>query len=128
MAKVRTYKGKVVDIEEIMRGHEKDQAVGNANMNAQGDILDERGRVKQTKEDRAREYNKNVSNSVIKSSLLDEVDDLPDIQKATPKKKSTAAKQTTKAAPKKSTVNEDFDDMGDDEAVEDKNDATDGDK
>ena len=80
MAKNRTYKGKIVDFDDIVKGKDNEQAVGNANMNARGDILDEKGRIKQSKEDRAREYNRNVSNSVIKSSLLDEVDEeLPDL-------------------------------------------------
>ena len=112
MAKVRTYTGKLVDFDEIIRGHEKEQAVGNANMNARGDVIDDKGRIKQSKEDRSREYNKNVSNSVIKSSLLDEVDDLPDTQNTKKKTASSTAKQTPpKSAPKKSTISEDFEDV-----------------
>jgi len=117
MAKHRTYKGKVVDFEDIVRGKDSDQAVGNANMNARGDILDEHGRVKQTKEDRAREYNKNVSNSVIKSSLLDEVDeDLPDLSSASRKKsttqKRTESKQSTKKQDTESSAKAESTDTG----------------
>ena len=96
MAKNRTYKGKVVDFDDIIKGKDKEQAVGNANMNARGDILDEKGRIKQSKEDRARDYNRNVSNSVIKSSLLDEVDEeLPDLSAAA--KKESCFSESEKA-------------------------------
>lgn len=99
MAKNRTYKGKIVDFDDIVKGKDNEQAVGNANMNARGDILDEKGRIKQSKEDRAREYNRNVSNSVIKSSLLDEVDEeLPNLNTAAKKKAASQKRTETKQA------------------------------
>lgn len=113
MTKRRSYRGKVVDIDEIMRNNENTQAVGNANMNARGDILDDRGNIKQTREERAREYNRNVSSSVVKSSLLDDIDEVIPEPKQTPKKAQQAPKNP-KQAPKKNTVDEDFDDVGGD--------------
>lgn len=119
MAKNRTYKGKVVDFDDIIKGKDKEQAVGNANMNARGDILDEKGRIKQSKEDRAREYNRNVSNSVIKSSLLDEVDEeLPDLNSVAKKKAATQKKTETKQI--QTTKKESDTKDSDDSASEDK--------
>jgi hypothetical protein len=119
MAKNRTYKGKVVDFDDIIKGKDKEQAVGNANMNARGDILDEKGRIKQSKEDRAREYNRNVSNSVIKSSLLDEVDEeLPDLSSVAKKKAATQKKTETKQT--QTTKKESDTKDSDDSASEDK--------
>lgn len=127
MAKSRTYKGKVVDFDDIIKGKDKEQAVGNANMNARGDILDEKGRIKQSKEDRARDYNRNVSNSVIKSSLLDEVDEeLPDLNTAAKKKAATQKKAESKPTQTTQTVKESDtkkDDSGNETSTEDKKDG-----
>jgi hypothetical protein len=127
MAKSRTYKGKVVDFDDIIKGKDKEQAVGNANMNARGDILDEKGRIKQSKEDRARDYNRNVSNSVIKSSLLDEVDeDLPDLSSVTKKKAATQKKTESKPTQNTQTVKESDtkkEDSGDSAPSDDKTDG-----
>lgn len=127
MAKNRTYKGKVVDFGDIIKGKDKEQAVGNANMNARGDILDEKGRIKQSKEDRARDYNRNVSNSVIKSSLLDEVDEeLPDLSAAAKKKAATQNQkkpELSKPSPTKKETDSSKDDSNESKPSEDKTDG-----
>lgn len=127
MAKSRTYKGKVVDFDDIIKGKDKEQAVGNANMNARGDILDEKGRIKQSKEDRARDYNRNVSNSVIKSSLLDEVDEeLPDLSAAAKKKAASQNQkkpEPSKPSPTKKETDSSKDDSNESQPSEDKTDG-----
>lgn len=102
--KIRSYRGVEVDMESLVEANGTQQAVGNINVNARGDVLDERGRVVQTKEERAREYNKNVQKSVIKSSILDDIDELPEI-KPDPRlsKKSTTSKSSGKSAEKADT-------------------------
>ena len=73
--KVKTYKGKIIDYDELMSRNQEVQAVGNMETNARGDVIDARGRVLKTRDDVVREYNKNTEKSVVKSSLLDDIDD-----------------------------------------------------
>lgn len=48
MKRVKTAKGKVIDMAAMAAQHENSRAVGNVRMNARGDRLDEKGRVKAT--------------------------------------------------------------------------------
>lgn len=52
----RTYKGKTVDMGALRMANEQAVALGNAQMNARGDILGRGGRVIKTNEDLTREY------------------------------------------------------------------------
>ena len=52
----RTYKGKTVDMGALRMANEQAVALGNAHMNARGDILGRGGRVIKTNEDLTREY------------------------------------------------------------------------
>ena len=48
MKRVKTAKGKVIDMAAMAQKHEETRAVGNIPMNARGDRLDRAGNVKQT--------------------------------------------------------------------------------
>lgn len=79
--KVRSYKGNLIDIDEILQKGQNVVAIGNQNVNARGDIIDNQGNVIKTHDEVVRDYNKNVQKSVVKSSLLDDIDDeLPTIK------------------------------------------------
>lgn len=54
--KVQSRRGKIVDMGEIMERHAETVAVGNANMNARGDILDNHGTIKETREEQNKKY------------------------------------------------------------------------
>lgn len=52
---VRSIKGRELDFEVIIKQHSKDIALGNASMNARGDIV-KNGKVVKTVEERRKEY------------------------------------------------------------------------
>lgn len=59
----RTAQGKVIDMAALIAKNEKVKAVGNMNVNARGDEIDERGRVIKSVNDRTSEsYSKTVGN------------------------------------------------------------------
>lgn len=68
--KVTTMQGKVIDVGALMAQNETAVAIGNANMNARGDILGAGGQVVKRKEQVAQEYHKS-SNAVKSVSLKD---------------------------------------------------------
>lgn len=74
MPTIRSYRGKLLD-SDILFGADETPAIGNMNVNAGGDIIDENGRVVKTRDEVAREYYKDVKKSVVTSSILDEIDD-----------------------------------------------------
>jgi hypothetical protein len=45
----RTAQGKVIDMGKLMLQNEKTRAVGNMNVNARGDVIDDRNEVIETK-------------------------------------------------------------------------------
>jgi hypothetical protein len=67
--KVTTMQGKVIDVGALMAQNETSVAVGNANMNARGDILGAGGQVIKRKEEVAQEYHKRNPNAVKSVSL-----------------------------------------------------------
>ena len=48
MKRVKTARGKVIDMSAMAQKYENTRAVGNVPMNAKGDRLDKQGNVKQT--------------------------------------------------------------------------------
>lgn len=52
----RSYRGKDVDMVSLAKKHEKTIALGNAHMNARGDILGKGGKVVKTREEQLKEY------------------------------------------------------------------------
>lgn len=51
-----TYRGKKIDLQSLIMMNEQTVALGNANMNARGDILGKGGRIVKTAEERQAEY------------------------------------------------------------------------
>jgi hypothetical protein len=69
--KVTTMQGKVIDVGALMAQNETAVAVGNANMNARGDILGAGGQIVKRKEQVAQDYHKRNPNAVKSVSLKD---------------------------------------------------------
>lgn len=53
---VKSFKGREVDMQALAIKNEKTVAIGNANMNAKGDILGKGGKIIKTREDIIKEY------------------------------------------------------------------------
>ena len=68
--KITTLKGKQIDIAALRERHGATVALGNAGMNARGDILGKGGAVVKTKEDITREYYENNPNAVTRTSPI----------------------------------------------------------
>lgn len=75
MAKYRTAQGKELDIQAMMLTNEKTIAVGNARMNARGDLLGNGGKIVKTREELAAEYYENDPKAVTKVSLKNNLDE-----------------------------------------------------
>ncbi len=67
--KVRTMRGVEIDMAAIMARNETTVAVGNARMNARGDILGARGEIVKTRDEVAQEYHRSNPKSVRNVSL-----------------------------------------------------------
>ncbi len=61
MRRIISARGREVNMVAIAAKHETDRAVGNVSMNARGDIIDNRGNVKITREEVTREIYKAAS-------------------------------------------------------------------
>lgn len=59
MKRVKTAKGRILDMGALAAKHETVRAVSNLNMNARGDIIDSRNQVKISRENISKEYYKN---------------------------------------------------------------------
>jgi len=69
--KVTTMRGQVLDVGQIMAQNETAVAVGNAKMNARGDIVGPGGTIVKRKEQVAQEYHQKNPNAVKRVSLKD---------------------------------------------------------
>jgi hypothetical protein len=69
--KIRSNKGVEIDFGAIMARNEETVAVGNANMNARGDILGRDGQVVKSRDEVAQEYHRANPNAVKRVSLKD---------------------------------------------------------
>jgi len=67
--KLKTMRGKVLDITQVYAQNETSIAIGNANMNARGDIVGPGGKVVKRKEQVAQEYHKSNPNAVKRTSI-----------------------------------------------------------
>jgi len=62
--KVRTVKGKEIDMSALIAKNQHVPAVGNAGMNARGDLIDRGGKVVKKREELSMEYHQNVARAV----------------------------------------------------------------
>lgn len=91
MTKVTTMKGKILDVHQITAQNEKTIAIGNASMNARGDVIGPGGQIVKRREQVAQEYHAMNPKAVQKISLKQAE---PDVF-LTP---AEAVEQATKAA------------------------------
>jgi hypothetical protein len=93
--KIKTMQGKTLDIGAIMAQNETTIALGNASMNARGDIIGPGGQVVKRKEQVAQEYHKRNPNAVKTVSLKELQPDvfLSPAEAVTEARKEIAAKQ-----------------------------------
>lgn len=107
MAIIRTNNGKEIDMGKLIQGNRNQRAVGNMNVNAQGDVIGAGGEVIKKNEERVREYYKNnPRSSTSNQSLKGEMPKLkPDNDKPVPKgtapKTAQTAKENKRTATKK---------------------------
>lgn len=66
MAKQRTYRGEIIDFGALRAANAHAVALGNANMNARGDILGKGGKIVKTREEQAQEYYAQYSATQVK--------------------------------------------------------------
>lgn len=69
--KITTMLGKTIDVGAVMAQNENTVAIGNANMNARGDIVGNGGEILIRKEQVSQEYYRHNPNSVKTVSLKD---------------------------------------------------------
>ena len=58
MKRIKTARGQILDMGALATQHEKTRAVSNVPVNARGDIIDNRGNVKVSREEISKEYYK----------------------------------------------------------------------
>jgi hypothetical protein len=94
MKRVKTAKGRMLDMSALAAKNETTRAVSNLPLNARGDIIDNRGKVEVSREDISKEYYKdNVpgSDEVEISIQAEEVTPDVTVQPVTPKKETPKA-------------------------------------
>ena len=98
MKRVKTAKGRILDMSALAAKNETERAVSNLPLNARGDIIDNRGNVEVSREDISKEYYKdNVPGSDVEEISIQAEEKAPDatVQPVTPKKETP--KETPKA-------------------------------
>jgi hypothetical protein len=69
----KSIKGKEVNMEALMIQNQHAVALGNARMNARGDLLGRNGKVVKTREDLANEYNTQAPNAAVTAPISSDV-------------------------------------------------------
>jgi len=85
----RTYKGKSIDMGALRMANEHSVALGNAQMNARGDILGKGGKVVKTNEDLTNEYIQKALKKPVQTDedfAYDKFEDIPEVQETQPAK------------------------------------------
>lgn len=107
MKKYKSFRGKIVDMDQLRRENENTVASGNMGVNAKGDKLGKGGVVEETSGSRARKHYKATASTSKKSvSVKDKADEEKVFQdeKTVSKEKKTPSKNT-QTSRKKSTSN-----------------------
>jgi|15BtaG_2_1085339.scaffolds.fasta_scaffold00619_8 hypothetical protein len=107
MRRIISARGREVNMVAIAAKHETDRAVGNVSMNARGDIIDNRGNVKITREEVTREIYKAASpDATAKAAsikddqiIVDEVQELHEEKRKKKKKKLTEVNRQLRERP-----------------------------
>jgi len=119
--KVRSIRGREVDMSALSARNETKKAIGNANMNARGDEVDSQGRIVRDRAQIARDYYATNPNAV-KTSTLNKISaeiltpeqavkkaieqQVADQAAFAEKAKAKQAEVTTKPAPRKRKITE----------------------
>lgn len=107
--KIRSFRGKMVDMDDIRRRNEDAIAVGNMNVNARGDELDEWGKVIKARDQVARDKNSSMSRTSTNASVISSFEDDDDMYEikddpnvlAKNRNKATSSKTESKVDDKK---------------------------
>lgn len=111
MKTVKTARGRTLDMGALSAKNEKTRAVSNMNMNARGDIIDNRGNVEISREQISKEYYKDNVPGADKKDISIKEDEKPaeakkpvDTPKPAPKKPATPKTAPAPATPKVTEV------------------------
>ena len=97
MKRIKTAKGQILDMAALAAKHEKTRAVSNLNLNARGDIIDNRNEVKVPREQISKEYYKNnVPGADTKTVSIKEDEKVDTVVKDTVNEKKQATKKESK--------------------------------
>lgn len=103
MKRVKTAKGQILDMAALASKYEKTRAVSNVDVNARGDIIDNRNQVKVPREKISKEFYKNNVPGADTKEVSIKADEKPEAvkveqPKAEPKEESkpTETKRTTR--------------------------------
>jgi hypothetical protein len=95
MKTIKTARGKTLDMAGLAAQNEETRAISNMPINARGDIIDNRGKVKVPREDISKEfYKNNVPGSDVKKESIKEDVTLKTVVKETPAPTPTPAPAT----------------------------------
>ena len=101
----RSMQGRMIDIEKLRAANENEQAVGNMNVNAKGDVLGAGGKVVTTKEAVIKKYYEQpkgmVSDAPTKNKPTVAPEPVKTVQKTTPVASKPAPKKAVAPQPKK---------------------------
>ena len=101
----RSMQGRMIDIEKLRAANENEQAVGNMNVNAKGDVLGAGGKVVTTKEAVIKKYYEQpkgmVSDAPTKNKPTVAPEPVKTVQKTTPVASKPAPTKTVAPQPKK---------------------------
>lgn len=73
--KIRTHRGRVIDLDDIKMKNQTATTVGNMNVNARGDELDEWGNIIKPRDQVAREKNSSMSRKSTNASVISSFED-----------------------------------------------------
>jgi hypothetical protein len=97
MKRIKTAKGQILDMAALAAKHEKTRAVSNLNLNARGDIIDNRNEVKVPREQISKEYYKNnVPGADTKTVSIKEDEKVDTVVKNPVNEKKQATKKESK--------------------------------
>ena len=97
MKRIKTDKGQILDMAALAAKHEKTRAVSNLNLNARGDIIDNRNEVKVPREQISKEYYKNnVPGADTKTVSIKEDEKVDTVVKNPVNEKKQATKKESK--------------------------------
>lgn len=78
MKRIKTARGQILDMQALAARHDRTRAISNVPINARGDVIDNRGEIKVTREEVSKSYNANtvvgVTDTIsIKEDIKEEV-------------------------------------------------------